>query len=353
MATERTKKEDDQRGEKPARYTSPEDLRRSHDATYRLLFQHREVFRELLEEHCGEWIDVKKLDLDRMERLAEDHVSDEGLARRGDLAWRVGYAGDGRHLVVVVEFQSTPGREMARRVSEYGALTVAGLERSSQLDRGVLQPYGLAVVVYTGADTWNSKGSFEAAGQRTDDQARLSRWSPYLRIDNRKLERSESGPETLLTMLGRAEVDGGPTGMRELRRRVLKQYPGPGFEKLRQHVQVWVGQLAMAWGVPPDVVESVWRLEDAEMIIPSMEAKVRAVVARYEAEAEAKGLAKGMAEGMAKGMAEGVAQGMARGRAEGRVEARAELRAEIVDVIRNGGTATEALARVERIVNGD
>ena len=32
---------------------------------------------------------------------------------------------------------------------------------------------------------------------------------------------------------------------------------------------------------------------------------------------------------------------------------RAELRAEIAKVIRNGGTAAEALARVEEIVNGN
>ena len=47
------------------------------------------------------------------------------------------------------------------------------------------------------------------------------------------------------------------------------------------------------------------------------------------------------------------AAGRREGRKEGRAEGRAQFRAEIAEVIRNGGTAAEALARVEEIVNGN
>ena len=200
-------KQDDRPGEEPRRHTSPEDLRRGHDATYRLLHQHREPFREFLVEHCARWIDMGALDLDRMERIPESHVSDAGRRRRGDLARRVGYSGGDRHLVVVTEFQSTPDREMARRMHEYGTLTAAGLERSGGLDGNGLQPYGLAVVVYTGPEPWNPRGSLGAAGLRPDAQARLSRWSPFLFVDIRRLGRQQSGRGTLLGWLGRAEDD--------------------------------------------------------------------------------------------------------------------------------------------------
>ena len=100
-----TRRDDRGRGHQPRRHTSPGDLRRGHDATYRLLHQHPEPVRELLAGHCGAWIDVGGLDFARMERLPEGHVSDEGERRSGDVAWRVGYLREGRHLVVLVEFR--------------------------------------------------------------------------------------------------------------------------------------------------------------------------------------------------------------------------------------------------------
>ena len=207
-----TRRDDHSRGHQPRRHTSPGDLRRGHDATYRLLHQHPEPVRELLAGHCGAWIDVGGLDFARMERLPEGHVSDEGERRSGDVAWRVGYLREGRHLVVLVEFQSTPHARMARRMHEYGALTATGLDRADRLDEGDLQPYGLAVVVYTGPRPWRPRGSV-GIGERPREGAatlaRQSRWSPFCFVDIRELGRQESGTETLLTWLGRAEADGG------------------------------------------------------------------------------------------------------------------------------------------------
>ena len=125
-----TRRDETRPGDRPPRHTAPRDLRRGHDATYRLLHQHRELFRELLVGHCGAWIDVDALDFARVERLPEGHVSEGGGRRTGDLAWRVGYPREGRHLVVVIEFQSGPDARMARRMHEYGALTALGLARA-------------------------------------------------------------------------------------------------------------------------------------------------------------------------------------------------------------------------------
>ncbi len=343
-------------GPRPRRHTSPEDLRRGHDATYRLLHQHREAFRELLVGHCGAWIDVDRLDFARIERLPDSHVSDEGVRRGGDLAWRVGYAREDRHLVVLIEFQSGPDARMARRMHEYGALTATGLDRADRLDEGELQPYGLAVVVYTGPRPWRPRGSVrigEPPREAAVTPARLSRWSPFCFVDIRELGRQESGRETLLTWLGRAEADGGPDGMRRLRERVLERYPGARHEKLRQHVQLWMGQLAVQLGVDPALVENIWRLEEGEVAIGISEERVRKWVAKGEAEGVVRGRAEGRREGRAEGRKEGRKEGRAEGRKEGRKEGRAQFRAEIAEVIRNGGTAAEALARVEEIVNGD
>ena len=347
-----TRRDDHRPGQRLRRHTSPEDLRRGHDATYRLLHQHRELFRELLVEHCDGWIDVDRLDFARVERLPESHVSERGERRIGDLAWRVGYPCEGRHLVVVIEFQSSPDTGMARRMHEYGVLTALGLDRADKLDEGELQPHGLAVVVYSGSRPWRPKGSLGMEGRPGEAAvtcARQSRWSPFHFVDIRELGRRESQRETLLEWLGRAEADGGPEGMRRLRKRVLERYPGTSHEKLRQHVQLWMGQLAVGLDVDPVLVENTWRLEEGEVLIATAEEKLRKV----RAEGRVEGRVEGRQEGRVEGRQEGRVEGRVEGRQEGRVEGRAALRAEIANVIRNGGTAAEALARVEEIVNGN
>ena len=123
--------------------------------------------------------------------------------------------------------------------------------------------------------------------------------------------------------------------MRRLRERVLERYPDARHEKLRQHVQLWMGQLAVGLGVDPALVETMWRLEEGEMLIPAAVDRLR----------------RERAAGRKEGRREGellVAAAEEKLRRE-----RAELRAEIAKVIRNGGTAAEALARVEEIVNGN
>ena len=112
--------------------------------------------------------------------------------------------------------------------------------------------------------------------------------------------------------------------MRRLREWVLERYPGPEHERLRQHVQLWMGQLAVGLGADPALVENIWRLEEGAVLIAAAEEKRRRVRA----------------------------EGRAEGRTEGHAEGRAQFRAEIAAVIRNGGTAAEALARAEEMVNG-
>ncbi len=135
--------------------------------------------------------------------------------------------------------------------------------------------------------------------------------------------------------------------MRRLRERVLERYPDARHEKLRQHVQLWMGQLAVGLGVDPALVETMWRLEEGEMLIPAAVDRLRRERAKGRREADMRVAA---AEDR---LRRERAAGRREGRKEGRAEGRAQFRAEIAEVIRNGGTAAEALARVEEIVNGN
>src|SRR5690606_9175063 len=80
----------------PPRHPAPGTLRSStgngamaeHDQSYKLLFSHREMVRDLLEGFVRkDW--TAELAYDTLEKVSASHVSDDLRERRGDVIWRV------------------------------------------------------------------------------------------------------------------------------------------------------------------------------------------------------------------------------------------------------------------------
>ena len=111
----------------------------------------------------------------------------------------------------------------------------------------------MAVVIYTGAGRWRPDGAAESEGPPGPalTRRRMSRWSPFYFVDIRELASRESEKATLQVWLGRAEDEGRPEGMGQLRERVLARYPGRRFERFRKHVQLWICEQAAALGWTP------------------------------------------------------------------------------------------------------
>ena len=79
------------------------------------------------------WVD--DLDLDRLERLPTEYVSNDLRTRRADLPWWAPFKpGTGRPagagVMFHIEFQSSPDAHMAERLLEYVALLPGELRRS-------------------------------------------------------------------------------------------------------------------------------------------------------------------------------------------------------------------------------
>ena len=106
----------------------------------------------------GDWQD--DLDLNRLERLASEHVLDNLRTRSEDMPWLAHYkAGTiwppSAGMVFQFEFQSRPDPDMLERMAEYWALQRRQLRRS----RKALGPNGemppiVPVVVHTGRGRW-------------------------------------------------------------------------------------------------------------------------------------------------------------------------------------------------------
>ena len=130
-----------------------------HDATFKLLFDHLRAIRDLLRDFAlRDLVDV--IDLDTLEQVPTEYVSDDRRQRRSDMVWRVrvrsGGSGEWLYLLVLLEFQSTVDRRMALRILSYTVQTYEKLLRGKRAPAGGKLPPVLPIVVYNGPPRWSA-----------------------------------------------------------------------------------------------------------------------------------------------------------------------------------------------------
>ena len=223
-----------------------------HDAAHKFIYALHEVVADLLRLVIPEWVD--ELDLTTLEDLSPEFFDDEHRKRAGDMVWRVcfrdGTLGNGEQpcLLVLIEFQSTVDRNMAKRMREYTDLLLERLVRRGVVKREGGLPWVLPIVVYNGSERWTAPG--EASELAPLPSARVERdlmpLQPqrYRRLDagarspddwpaeNRvaatvRLQRSGSSRELLLARL----------------REEMERFPGAGNEAFRRALYAWAKAL--------------------------------------------------------------------------------------------------------------
>ena len=121
------------------------------DHSYKLLFAHPRMVRELLETFvAGDWL--TQVDFDTLERVSDGYISDDLRARADDIVWRIRCGS--RHVYLLIEFQSRVDTFMAVRVQAYVALLYQDLIRAQEtrIDEGL--PAILPLVLHNGSARW-------------------------------------------------------------------------------------------------------------------------------------------------------------------------------------------------------
>ena len=118
-----------------------------HDTSYRLLFSHAEMVRDLLTGFVPEsWI--AELDLNSLEKMNGSYVSDDLRSRHNDAIWRVRWGQEWIYIYLLLEFQSTVDRFMPVRILTYTGLLYQDLVRRQELDNSRKLPPVLPIVLY-------------------------------------------------------------------------------------------------------------------------------------------------------------------------------------------------------------
>ena len=126
------------------------------DEIYKKLFAFPRMVEDLMRGFAArEW--AAAIDFSTLRKLPAEFVSDELLRRHGDTVWVVRFR-DGRHLLMVLEFQSRDDPAMALRILAYTSLLYQELLRNEapMLDAGRRLPLVLPVVVYNGGTPWKA-----------------------------------------------------------------------------------------------------------------------------------------------------------------------------------------------------
>jgi hypothetical protein len=216
-----------------------------HDHSYKLLFAHPQMVRDLLEGFVGgDWL--RAVDFSTLERVADSYVSDDLRARADDIVWRV-RCGE-RYVYLLVEFQSSVEPFMAVRVLTYVGLLYQDLIRG----RGRLPqerlPAILPIVLYNGSARWHAAEEltlllYESCGGLENYRASLR----YLLIDEGAYDECAlARPGNLVAMLFRLENCFQYNRVKDLVRGLIESLRGAGQDGLRRAFAVWLDKVILA-----------------------------------------------------------------------------------------------------------
>ena len=282
-----------------------------HDAAYKKLFLHPRTVADTLRGTAHSVI--RHFELESLERLPASFVTRRLGQRHTDMLWRLRSAnGDWLYLIVLLEFQSTVERRMARRMIDYTLGIVDSLTEPELGPHGLYPPV-LPVVLYNGERRWTAPTDLRQLFAAVP--AELIGYLPrhrYLVIDIPRLDPAALPADNAFAMITRLEQVRSATELERVARVLARWITRSGAEELlneEKNMSTLI-ERARKWG--------------------------------EEERAQAR------LEGKREGMAEGRHEGMARGRLEGERAMAYQL------VARRFGTATldRLAALIESPANG-
>ena len=261
-----------------------------HDRSYKLLFSHPIMVRDLLEGFVREgWL--AQLDYASLEQVPATYVSAGLHERTNDMVWRARWGSDSIYIYLQLEFQSTVDTFMAVRM-----LTYIGLLYEKLIDAGTLSADGklppvLPIVLYNGSARWRAEREVSPLVQ-TGPKA-LQLYCPqmrYLLLDEARFRDSELAPmRNLVAAVFRLENSRTSVQIGEVLSALVEWLKDPEQDRLRSVFIKWVRGTILT-RIPDAPVDETHDLAEMRKMVVSLSHE-------WKAEARREGLAEGRQEG--------------------------------------------------------
>ena len=297
-----------------------------HDQAYKALFGYPRMVADLVRLVAGLLDEgpalLGAIDLDTLEKLPHEYITEALRRRLGDSVWRVrrrgaeaDAPGQWLHLLVMLEFQSEVDWLMALRARHYADLLYLDLHRRTPFVRGRRLPPVLSMVVYNGRAAWwapQRMGELVAealAGGETRGTGSAFTGEAYVAVDFGGLVVEDLPDANVATLLAELE------NLREARdvpawvERLYTWLGGAQGRALREVLLEWAQRLAArdgyALGWLGEFEErEMARLHERGELRPTLGERVRQWAEHYRAE----GIEQGIEQGIERGIAQGLAQ---------------------------------------------
>ena len=229
------------------------------DSIHKFAYRHPDLFADLLRLIVPAL--APELDFAAAKEISAAHVGHHAGVleqRRGDMTWRVplkaGALKDGSrpYLLVLLEFQSTVDRAMARRMRNYGTMLRERLAADGTAEREGGLPWLLPIVLYNGTERWTATGFGAELAAMPSAMARrtLALYQPedYFLIslerlleEDRNLQQLPSVNRAAATL--RLQTGQTLSAIEHQLRTEWARFPGTANEATRRVLRVWAEAL--------------------------------------------------------------------------------------------------------------
>ena len=266
-----------------------------HDHSYKLLFSHAEMVRDLIRGFIHEeWVD--QLDFSTLEKVNGSYVSDDLRGREDDIIWRLRWGTEWIYIYLLLEFQSTVDNYMAVRMMTYTGLLYQDLIKARQLpDSGQLPPV-LPLVLYNGSKRWQAAQDIEDLIQSQPEG--LADYRPrmrYLILDEGQFNDQQLKPlKNLVAGLFRLENAQTAEDIRTIMETTKQWYDEQDLAELQRALVIWLKRVLLPARLPGIEIPEVNTVQEMNTMLAER-------VVEWTKEWKEQGIEQGIEQGKRQG----------------------------------------------------
>jgi len=274
-----------------------------HDQSYKMLFSHPEVVRDLLVGFIhDDWI--KQLDMSSLEKANSEYVSEELLSRDNDILWGVKWGNDWIYVYILLEFQSTPNKWMAVRVLTYICLLYQDLLKNKRknLTRHKKLPPVFPIVLYNGNEPWQAETTIQALIDTIDDE-NFQAYQPnfqYVFLDEQKHANNDLAEmRNLAAAIFNLEQSRSVDDIQEVVQHLVSWLKHPEQTSLSTSLATWIKRVLSPNRLDGvNLNDEVTQLEEVRLVLSER-------IQQWAQELRDENLQKGLEQGIQKGEHQG------------------------------------------------
>ncbi len=270
-----------------------------HDHSYKLLFSHPEMVRDLLTGFVKEaW--VEQLDFSTLEKVSGSYITDELRDREDDIIWRVRWGDDWLYVYLLLEFQSSVDKTMAVRIMSYLGLLYQDLIRQKSLTPSGKLPPVLPVVLYNGEERWTAAQNVAELVEKVPGG--LEHYRPelrYLLLDEGAIVSSPDWSDEMRNVaaaLFRLEHNRDEQDMLDVLGSLVEWLKAPDQTGLRRAFVVWIRRVLLPHRAPGMELPEFNELQDLHEVHDMLAERIKKWPERWIEEGEQRGVEKGRLE---------------------------------------------------------